>query len=119
MIEIIVALLLVSGSFFMFLAGLGTYRFPDIYSRMHAATKAASFGIGLMLGAFIIYYFSWPIFLEACAIIAFIFITAPVAAHMIGRTAYLLGVKQCDETVVDEMTDLYTTHHTTNRPVHK
>jgi len=102
------ALFFVLGAFFMFLAGLGVFRFPDLYSRMHAATKAASFGIGLMLFGFIIYHFNWHDLIESTAIIFYIFITAPVAAHMIGRAGYLLGVKQYEGTIADEMKQVYT-----------
>lgn len=105
--DVFVAILLIMGSFFMFLAGLGTFRFPDLYSRMHAATKASSFGIGLMLTGFILYSFSWYLFIESLLIMAFIFITAPVAAHMLGRAGYLLNVPQYEKTVIDEMTTLY------------
>ena len=105
--EIVVSVLLVLGSFFMFLAGLGTFRFPDLYSRMHAATKASSFGIGLMLAGFILYDFSWYLFIESVLIMLFIFITAPVAAHMLGRVGYMLNVPQYEKTVVDEMVNLY------------
>lgn len=105
--DILVALLLISGSFFMFLSGLGTFRFPDVYSRMHAATKAASFGIGLLLAGFTIYYFNWFVAVQSCFIIIFIFITAPVGAHMLSRAAYRLNVRQCSQTIVDEMEGLY------------
>jgi multicomponent Na+:H+ antiporter subunit G len=101
------ALFLVSGSFFMLLAGLGTLRFPDLYSRMHAATKAASFGVGLMLTGFVIYYSSWYLLLESALIIVFVFITAPIAAHMLGRAGYLLKVSQYKDTLIDEMSNLY------------
>lgn len=91
----------------MFLAGLGTWRFPDLYSRMHAATKAASFGIGLMMTGILIAYFTFYLLILAALVITFIFITAPVAAHMLGRAGYLLKVPQYDKTIADEMTELY------------
>ncbi len=105
--DIIVAILLVLGSFFMFLAGLGTFRFPDLYSRMHAATKASSFGVGLMLTGYLVYNFSWYLFFESLLIIIFIFITAPVAAHMLARAGYFLHVPKYENTIVDEMENLY------------
>lgn len=107
MTEWISALFLLLGAFFMFLAGLGTYRFPDLYSRMHAATKAASFGVGLMLTGFVIYYFSWYYLIESILIVGFVFITAPIAAHMLGRAGYLLNVPLYDKTIADEMQELY------------
>lgn len=105
--DLVVAFFLLSGSFFMFLAGLGTFRFPDLYSRMHAATKAASFGIGLMLIGIIVHNFSWFLFIKSVLIIIFIFITAPVASHMLGRVGYLLKVPKYEKTIADEMTELY------------
>jgi len=107
MSEIFAALFLFAGSFFMFLAGLGTLRFPDLFSRMHAATKAASFGIGLMLTGLVILYFSWYLLIMSALIIFFIFITAPVAAHMLGRAGYLLQVPLYEKTIADEMADVF------------
>ncbi len=105
--EWIAAILLVSGSIFMFLSALGTLRFPDVFTRMHAATKASSFGVGLMLAACVIYFSDgWTIF-QSLLIIIFIFLTAPVAAHMIGRAAYFLKVPLWEKTVVDELHDRY------------
>lgn len=107
MIEWIAAILLVAGSIFMLLSAVGTLRFPDIFTRMHAATKASSFGVGLMLSACVIYFNdSWTI-AQALIIIIFIFITAPISAHMIGRVAYLLKVPLWEKTVVDELKDQY------------
>jgi multicomponent Na+:H+ antiporter subunit G len=107
MTEWIAAILLVAGSIFMLLSALGTLRFPDIFTRMHAATKALSFGVGLMLSACVIYFNdSWTI-IQALIIIIFIFLTAPVAAHMIGRVAYLLKVPLWEKNVIDELKDQY------------
>jgi len=105
--EWIAAVLLVAGSIFMFLSALGTLRFPDIFTRMHAATKASSFGVGLMLSACVIYFSDGWTVVQALLIIIFIFLTAPVAAHMIGRVAYLLKVPLWKNTVVDELKDQY------------
>lgn len=101
--DILAAILLITGSFFMFLAGLGVWRFPDLFSRMHAATKAASFGIGLMLAGLMLIYFSWYWLIFSALIILFVFITAPVAAHMLGRAAYLQDVPQYEGTIADEL----------------
>ena len=101
MTEIIAAILLVLGAFFMFVAALGTYRFPDLFSRMHAAAKASSFGTGLVLAAFILIYFKWWLLIEAVLIVFFVFATTPVATHMIGRAAYRLGVPLYEKTVID------------------
>lgn len=105
--EIIASAFLVSGAIFMFLSALGTFRFPDIFTRMHAATKASSFGSGLMLIAIIIYIGGIGVIISAVLTIVFIFMTAPVASHMIGRAAYFRGVPLWENTVVDELKGRY------------
>ena len=101
--EVIAAIFLVLGAFFMFLAALGTYRFPALFLRMHAAAKASSFGTGLLLAAFILIYFKWWSVMEAALIVFFVFATTPVAAHMIGRAAYFDGVPLWKGTVQDDL----------------
>ena len=56
MIEWLIALLIVSGGFFSFAAGLGVLRLPDVLTRMHASTKAGTLGVGLILTALILYF---------------------------------------------------------------
>lgn len=78
--------LAVIGASFVLLAGIGALRFPDVYARMHAATKASTLGIALVgLGtALAVDAGSAKIFVA----VAFIFLTAPAAAHLVGRAAY-------------------------------
>lgn len=77
---------------------------------MHAATKASSFGVALMLIAVAICFGnSWVIF-EVVLVISFIYLTAPVACHMIARAAYFLNVPMWEGTVVDELRDKYDLH---------
>jgi multicomponent Na+:H+ antiporter subunit G len=86
MSEAIVGTLAIAGAALVLLAGIGVLRFPDLYARMHAATKATTVGIGLIsiAGAIAIDGGAAKILLAA----AIIFITAPSAAHFIGRAAY-------------------------------
>jgi multicomponent Na+:H+ antiporter subunit G len=99
--ELLTALFIVLGGFFMFVAALGTYRFPDLFSRMHAAAKASSFGAGLFLAAMVLNYWEWSVFVEAAITVFFVFATTPVATHMIGRAAYWMGVPLYEKTVID------------------
>ncbi|GET27112.1 monovalent cation/H(+) antiporter subunit G [Prolixibacter sp. NT017] len=101
--EWISAILLVLGAFFMLLAAIGVLRFPDLYIRMHSATKASSFGALLMLVAVSIHFPVAYVIIEAALVIIFIFLTAPVASHMIGRIAHLLKVPKWEKTTVDEL----------------
>ena len=101
--EALVSLLLWSGGVVMFLAALGIVRLPDLYTRMHAATKVGTLGIsGLLLGAMVLFA-STGVTTESILIIIFFFLTAPVAAHMISRAAYYTGVRLADQSVVDEL----------------
>ncbi|MDX8045892.1 monovalent cation/H(+) antiporter subunit G [Gracilibacillus sp. S3-1-1] len=94
-IDIIVILFLIVGTFFVLSASIGVIRFPDVYTRLHASTKAATLGIaGIMIGAFIFLYVEHGLISGKLILgIIFILITAPVSAHMIGRAAHATGVK--------------------------
>ncbi|MFN2246220.1 MAG: monovalent cation/H(+) antiporter subunit G, partial [Candidatus Promineifilaceae bacterium] len=91
MSDVITSFLLVSGSLFSLVAALGMLRLPDTIIRMHAATKAGTFGAGLILIAEAVFYQEIGITLRALAAIVFLLMTAPVAAHLIGRAAYYSG----------------------------
>lgn len=100
--EYVTALLLVSGGAFACIAGLGLVRMPDVYIRMHAATKAGTLGAGLILAAVAVHFADAGVTVRALAAIAFLLITAPVAAHMIGRAAYRTGVPLWEGSIIDE-----------------
>lgn len=85
--EIISSLFVLAGLFFMLVATIGLLRLPDFYIRMSAITKGATLGLGLILSGIAIYFNQPSMLLKVLAIITFSFITAPVAAHVIGRTA--------------------------------
>ncbi|WP_261331827.1 monovalent cation/H(+) antiporter subunit G [Maritalea mobilis] len=84
----IMAIMILLGGFFCLVAGLGVLRLPDVLIRMHASTKAGTLGAGLILGAVAIYFAETGVVTRALATILFLLITAPVAAHMIGRAAF-------------------------------
>lgn len=85
--EIISCVLILAGVGFMLVATIGLLRFPDFYIRMSAITKGATLGLGLILLGIGIYFNQPGILLKMLAVIAFTFMTAPVAAHVIGRAA--------------------------------
>jgi multicomponent Na+:H+ antiporter subunit G len=93
--DIIVIVLLIVGTFFIFSATIGVIRFPDIYTRLHASTKAATLGIsGILIGAFIFLFVEHEIVSGKLILgIVFVLLTAPVSAHMIGRAAHSSGVE--------------------------
>jgi multicomponent Na+:H+ antiporter subunit G len=78
------------GACFILIAALGILRFGDIFSRLHATTKATSFGILLILIGISLHFSTWLIILKALLIVLFIFLTAPLAAHSIAKS---LGIR--------------------------
>lgn len=103
----VICFLLVSGAFFIFISGLGIMRLPDVFTRMHAATKASSFGSGQIMVAVALYFLDPWVVLKCVLVVIFIFATAPVAAHMLGRACYFLRIPMWPGTVVDELKGKY------------
>ena len=95
------------GGFLMFLAGLGLFRLPDIFLRMSAATKASTLGAGFLLLAASIHFEGLGTASRAIATIVFLFITAPVAAHRLARSAYLDSTPLWSGTVRDDLKGQY------------
>jgi multicomponent Na+:H+ antiporter subunit G len=105
--ETITSLLMLTGAIFAFLSALGILRFPDLFSRMQAATKGSAFGVTCLLLAVAVHFAELGIATRAIVTIFFVLLTAPVAAHMIGRAAYFVGVPLWSGTVIDELKGHY------------
>lgn len=105
--EIIVGILAFFGSMFVFFAAVGMIRMPDTYLRISVTTKAATLGIGLLLLAAAIHSYEIGITAKVLVIILFILLTAPVSAHLIGRTSYFSGVKLWRDSVMDDLKGKY------------
>lgn len=101
--DVLTAILIFTGGAFMLLGGVGVVRLPDLFMRMQAATKAATLGAGCMLLAVAVHFGELAVVTRALLVTAFIFLTAPVAAHMIARAAYSVGTPLWEETIADEL----------------
>jgi multicomponent Na+:H+ antiporter subunit G len=99
---VIPAVLLVVGAVFMLLAGIGLVRLPDVFLRLSATSKAATLGAALMLVGAAVHFGDGAIVARAVAVAFFLFLTAPVAAHKIGRAAYRRGSALYEGTICDE-----------------
>ena len=99
--------LLVGGALLTLIAAIGVVRLPDLFLRMSATTKASTLGIGAILAAVALLAGDAGVTSRAVAIVLFTMITSPVAAHMLGRAAYLNGVPLWSGTVQDDMQDRY------------
>ena len=100
-LEIFISACVLLGGFFAFIAGLGILRLPDVLIRMHATTKAGTLASGLIMLAVAAGFPDASTVARAIAIVVFLLITAPVAAHMIGRAAFRSGVPLWPPTKVD------------------
>lgn len=107
MLDAITIFLIVAGTILMFLAGLGIARMPDLFLRMSATTKVATLGVGTILLAVTLYFNDLVTTFHAAATILFIFVSAPVGAHMIGRAAYFTGVPLWEGTLVNDLRGHY------------
>jgi multicomponent Na+:H+ antiporter subunit G len=104
-IDIVAGVLLVSGSLLALLAAVGLHRFPDVFARMHAATKPATLGLLLVVIGAALRVDEGRAVTKLLLVAAFQFLTAPVAAHMIGRAAYRAGTELSPETSIDELAE--------------
>lgn len=107
MSEIFVSVLLLAGASFMILAAIGILRLPDLPTRMHASTKAGALGTMLIMGGVALHFADSAITARAVAFIVFVLLTAPIAAHVIGRAGYFTGIRLWEGTVKDELRERY------------
>lgn len=103
LLDAVSAILLLGGVGLALFAGLGLLRFPDVFSRMHAATKPATLGLLLVTVGAALRMENGGDRSKLLLVAAFQFLTAPVAAHMIGRAAYRSGTGALDQLIVDEL----------------
>ncbi len=98
-LEILVYVFLSIGIFVNALGVLGLIRFPDVYTRLHAATKTTTFGCIFIVGGVVVMNIfqyeetSLVIILHSLAALFVVIFTNPISAHAIGRAAMLSGVK--------------------------
>lgn len=108
LLELLTVLMMAFGVFFIVVSSVGIVRLPDLYTRVHAAGKAGTLGIvGVLLGVGIYYITNLPVVFKMVAMIAFFFLTAPVAAHMLDRAAFLTGVKPMEGTRPNDLEGRY------------
>lgn len=103
--EVVSAALLLTGVLLTVVAAIGLVRFPDVFSRMHAATKPQTLGLLLAVVGAAVAMDDGSDRAKLLLVAAFGFLTAPVAAHMIGRAGYRAGSGALGDLVVDELKD--------------
>lgn len=103
--DVAAAVCLLSGAFLAFAAGVGVVRFPDLLARMHAGTKPQVLGLILLLAGEALRVRNLQVLGMLVLIAVFQLMTAPVAAHMVGRAGYRTGKVRSDLLALDELTD--------------
>jgi multicomponent K+:H+ antiporter subunit G len=101
MLEIILSILIILGAFFTLIGSLGLAKLPDFYMRLHGPTKASTLGVGAILIASAIYFSvdTGNISLHEVLVTLFLFITAPVSAHLMAKAALHIKVRQDKRTL--------------------
>lgn len=107
MLEIIgqalLAVLLLTGCLLALIAAFALHRFPDLFCRMHGATKPASLGLLLVAVAAALAIAAPAASVKLLLVVVLQFLTVPVSAHMVGRAAYRAGIEMADLTEIDEL----------------
>ncbi|UJW76505.1 monovalent cation/H(+) antiporter subunit G [Rhizobium sp. SL42] len=103
LVALVIAAIIVAGALFSLVAAIGLNRLPDLYTRMHAASKAGTVGSGLLLLAVGLHSGEFAIFIRALAGFVFFILTAPVSAHLLARAAHKVGYKLSAVSLQDDM----------------
>tara|TARA_R100000353_G_scaffold46677_1_gene37290 strand:+ start:1067 stop:1399 length:333 start_codon:yes stop_codon:yes gene_type:complete len=88
-LEFFISVFIVTGAAFILVGSIGLARLSDFYQRLHGPTKATTLGVGgIIVGSLL--FFSWrqqTVHLQEILVVVFLFITAPVSAHMLAKAA--------------------------------
>jgi len=98
-VEFFVALLILLGAAFALLGSVGLARLPDFFTRLHGPTKATTLGVGAMVLASAVYFtFTQEgVSLHELAVMVFLFMTAPVSAHLLAKAVLHRGKRESEK----------------------
>ena len=92
-LEVLLAVLLLTGGLFALVGAVGLLRFPDFFMRLHAPTKATTLGVGgLLLASMAAAWWRGATGVPELMITLFLFVTAPVSASLMAKAAIHLGL---------------------------
>lgn len=101
--EIAVGLLILVSAFLSMAAGIGVIRFPDVMTRLHAATKPQVLGLAAVLIAIVLQVPTWGVLSTAVLVMSFQLVTQPMTAHMLARSAYRSDDVRRDLLIEDDL----------------
>ena len=102
-LDVVAGTMILVGVGLSVVAGVGLHRFPDVFARMHAATKPATLGLVFVLAGAALRMEDRGDMAKLLLVIALQFLTAPVGAHMVGRAAYRAGTELSPATSCDDL----------------
>lgn len=102
-LQVVAGAMMSVGAVLALIAAIGLQRFPDVFARMHAATKPATLGMALIVGGAALLVPDIGSTAKLLLAIALQFITAPVGSHLVGRAAYRAGTELAEGTSIDEL----------------
>ena len=102
---VLIAATMIVGTFLVMVASVGLVRFPDVFTRMHAAGKAGTMGISLIIISSVVCFAGVDnsILIRGLIAIFFQFLTTPTSTHLLARTSYIRNYSLTERTVVDEL----------------
>ena len=101
-LDILSWILLLGGSIFVFIGGLGAIRLPNFYTRMHAASLTDTMGTILILAG-VMLQAGWSLALiKLLLILGFLLLTGPTASYALANAALLSGLKPKAETLPND-----------------
>lgn len=103
--EILVSFLLIAGTAIMLLSSFGLVRFGDVFLRMHAATKAGTLGISLIIIGVALFFSDPLITIKLIALMGIYFFTSPIGSQVLAHSAHISQVQMVKETWIDELAD--------------
>ncbi|WP_160010213.1 monovalent cation/H(+) antiporter subunit G [Rhizobium sp. 18055] len=103
MSELVGSIVILLGAFFLFSAGVGLLRMPDVFTRIQAGTKASTLGNILVLAGLGIYHPDWS--LKLLIIAYFVLLTNPLSSHALSRAAHAIRSPMARTTIIDALRD--------------
>ena len=91
--EILTVLLMLAGAGFFLAGTVGLLRFPDVYTRLHALTKADNVGLGLVVAGLVLQAESWAAMGKLLIIWLLVLLASASVAHLVARTALRKGIR--------------------------
>ena len=91
--EFLTLLLLLAGAGFFLAGTVGLLRFPDVYTRLHALTKADNVGLGLVIAGLVLQAESWAAMGKLLLIWLLVMLASASVAHLVARTALRKGIR--------------------------